>query len=76
SYYPTVQRFLYDLPALRENDWQNLKARRYATIKIYSSIFKHNDIQNLVQLSFHPQFNPSQKVAQSIYEPSFVVFNS
>ena len=75
SQYPTVQRFLFDLPKLRENDWQNLKQRRNATIKIYSSIFKHNDIDTLVQLSFHPQFNPSQTIAQSIYETSFVVYN-
>ncbi|OHT03977.1 hypothetical protein TRFO_28638 [Tritrichomonas foetus] len=73
--YPTVQRFLFDLPKLRENDWQNLIQRRSATIKIFSSIFKHNDIENLMQLSFHPQFNPLQKVAQSIYETSFVVSN-
>lgn len=75
SQYPTVQRFLFDLPKLRENDWQNLKQRRNSTIKIYSSIFKHNDIQTLMQLSFHPQFNPSQTIAQSIYETSFVVYN-
>lgn len=75
SQYPTVQRFLFDLPKLRENDWQNLKQRRYSIIKIFSSIFKHNDIESLVQLSFHPQFNPSQTIAQSIFETSFVVYN-
>ena len=76
SLYPTVSRFLYDLPKLMDNDWENLKMRRNATVKIFSSILKRNDIESLIKLSFHPQFNPAQKIAQSIYENSFVVSNS
>jgi ankyrin repeat protein len=76
--YPTVQRFLSDLPRLRENDWFQLKQRRLSdrTLVIFSAIFKRNDIENLLRLSVHPAFNIDQKIALSIFEPSFFVSNS
>jgi ankyrin repeat protein len=77
GHYPTVQRFLVDLPKLRENDWCGLKQRRFSdrTLRIFSAIFKRNEIEALLQLSVHPAFNIDQKIALSIYEPSFFVSN-
>jgi hypothetical protein len=76
--YPTVRRFLFDLPKLRENDWFSLNQRRTsnATLNIFSAIFKRNDLEKLLQLSVHPSFNIDQIVAPSIFEPSFFVSNA
>lgn len=73
--YPTVGRFLYELDKMKANNWAMLKQRRTSdsTLKIFSAIFKRNDVEDLIQLSFHPQFNINQKIAYSIYEPSFFV---
>jgi hypothetical protein len=74
--YPTVQRFISDLPTLKAAEWSSLKCRRSGTAKIFSSFFRNNDIESLVRLSTHPAFKVNQRIAMSIYEPSLFVSQS
>ena len=75
--YPTVQRFLADLAKLAADDWAQLRQRRESSksLRIFSAIFKRNEIEALLQLSTHPAFNIDQKIAQSIFEPALPVSN-
>ena len=75
--YPTVQRFVMDLGKLSAENWEELKKRRESSkaLRIFSAIFKRNEIEALLQLFSHPAFNIDQKITQSIFEPALYVSN-